>query len=321
VCSSDLGHIDRQAGTRSIYDRDYLKGNVAGGEGFDWFYASDTDRTNQIRTPITDGAFGKPEVFRYKDLKSWWLNNHYNRPSGIEEATPTTWVPQSKHFVFTEFGCPAIDSGTNQPNVFFDAKSSSSAVPYFSSGLRDDFIQRRYLEATLEYWGRGDAGIDPATNPTSNLYGGTMVDTDAMYIWTWDARPFPAFPFLTSIWSDGDNWQRGHWLSGRIGSVTLETLVKEILEKFEFSRFDTSKLEGIMDGFIIDRPMSVRAALEPLMRAFFFDAVESEGIIKFRHRNEAVVGQLVPDDLVVASAEDKEFSLTRAQETDRKSVV
>ena len=309
-------HLDRQSGARSIYDREYLKSNVAGGEGYDWFYANQNDRIQQIRTPITDGAFGKPEVFRYKDLKSWWLNNHFNRPGGIEDVSPTPWVPQSKPFVFTELGCPAIDNGTNQPNVFFDAKSSSSAVPYFSSGLRDDFIQRRYLEAMLEYWGGGAAGVDPVTNPTSGLYGAPMVDIDNMHIWTWDARPFPAFPYLSSIWSDGENWERGHWLSGRLGAVTLEPLVKAILEQFGFSRFDASNLEGIMDGFIIDRPMSVRAALEPLSRAFFFDAVESGDIIKFRHRNEDVVGQLKSDDLVVQDIDDIEFTLTRAQETE-----
>jgi len=309
-------HLDRQAGYRSIYDRDYLKGNVAGGEGYDWFYASDSDRTQQLRTPISDGAYNKAWVFRYKDIKNWWLNNHYHRPGGIEEVTSTAWVPQSKPVLFTEFGCPAIDNGANQPNVFFDAKSSSSALPYFSSGIRDDFMQRRYLEAMLEYWGAGASGINPDANPTSSLYGAAMVDQQAMHIWTWDARPFPAFPYLVSIWSDGENWERGHWLNGRLGAVSLEPLVKTILEQFEFDRFDVSNLEGIMDGFIIDRPMSVRAALEPLARAFFFDGVESDGIIKFRHRNEEVAGQLEQDNLVVENVDDKEFYLTRAQETE-----
>ncbi len=225
-------------------------------------------------------------------------------------------MPQSKPFVFTEFGCPAIDNGTNQPNVFFDPKSSSSAAPYFSSGARDDFIQRRYLEAMLDYWGAGKGGINALNNPTSTLYGAPMVDMNVMSIWTWDARPFPAFPFLTSIWSDGDNWERGHWLSGRLGAVALEPLIAAILEQFGFDKFDASNLAGIMDGFVIDRPMSVRAALDPLGRAFFFDAVESGGIIKFRHRNEDITGELVPDDLVVESADDKEFTLTRAQETE-----
>jgi hypothetical protein len=31
-------HLDHQAGWRSIYELDYLRGNVRGGEGFDWYY-------------------------------------------------------------------------------------------------------------------------------------------------------------------------------------------------------------------------------------------------------------------------------------------
>jgi len=42
----------------AIYDRAYLQANIAGGEGFDWFYASPADRDSQTRTPITDGAYG-----------------------------------------------------------------------------------------------------------------------------------------------------------------------------------------------------------------------------------------------------------------------
>ena len=70
-----------QAVARSIYDITYLKSNIAGGEGFAWYYATAADRDAQVRTPITDGT-GKPWVFRYKDLKSWWTSAHFNRPGG-----------------------------------------------------------------------------------------------------------------------------------------------------------------------------------------------------------------------------------------------
>ena len=50
-----LDHLDA-ASADAITDLDYLRGNVEGGEGFDWFYASAADREAQVRTPITDGA-------------------------------------------------------------------------------------------------------------------------------------------------------------------------------------------------------------------------------------------------------------------------
>ncbi|MGV2386661.1 MAG UNVERIFIED_CONTAM: 3,4-dihydroxy-2-butanone-4-phosphate synthase, partial [Thermobifida fusca] len=81
-------HLDAQE-WESIYQREYLQSNIEGGEGFDWYYASAADRDAQNRTPITDGAYGKPWVFRFKDVRAWWSNPHFNRPGGIESGTPT----------------------------------------------------------------------------------------------------------------------------------------------------------------------------------------------------------------------------------------
>ena len=204
----------------SIYDLAYTKSNILGGEGFDWFYANSMDRTNQNRTPIADG-FGSPWVFRVKDFKSWWLNTHNHRPGGTPGAA-SLWVPQSKPIRFTELGCPAIDRGTNQPNVFYDPKSSESFVPYFSRGYRDDAIQRAYIEASLTFW------ADPANNLTSGVYGAPMVTINECAVWTWDARPYPFFPELTDIWADSANWTLGHWLTGQLGAVSLAALVRNL---------------------------------------------------------------------------------------------
>ena len=180
------GHAD--AGAGSIYDLAYLKGNVAGGEGYDWYYADAEGRAAQERVPISDGAYGEDWVFRYKDLVSWWSNPHVNRLGGVKVAAPTAWQPRSKPIWFTELGCPAVNKGTNQPNVFHDPKSSESFFPYFSNGCRDDFIQHRYLQAMFAHWN------DPANNPVSHVYGGRMVDMGRAHVWAWDARPWPDFP-------------------------------------------------------------------------------------------------------------------------------
>jgi hypothetical protein len=99
-------------------DRAYLQSNIEGGEFFSWFYAT-----------ITDGAYGKPWVFRSKDLRNWWLNRHYDRPGGVENGSPTAWLAQMKPIWFCELGVPSADKGANQPNVFYDPKSSESFLP------------------------------------------------------------------------------------------------------------------------------------------------------------------------------------------------
>ncbi|HEY8195258.1 MAG TPA: glycoside hydrolase TIM-barrel-like domain-containing protein [Hyphomicrobium sp.] len=122
----------------------------------------------QLRTPITDGS-GKPWVFRYKDILSWWSNPHHNRPGGAESADATAWVPQSKPFWFMEFGCPAVDKGANQPNVFVDPKSSESMLPYYSRGIRDDLMQARFLQVFRDAFDWTKSGYIAGLNPISTV--------------------------------------------------------------------------------------------------------------------------------------------------------
>jgi len=304
-------HADAAEGWPAIYDRAYLQSNIAGGEGFDWFYASAADRTAQVRTPITDGAAAKPWVFRYKDLRAWWSNAHYDRPGGVKSGSSTAWVPQSKPIWFTELGCPAIDRGTNQPNVFFDPKSSESFTPHFSRGWRDDAIQRTYLEATYLWWGT------PANNPVSSVYDGRMVHVPECAAWTWDARPYPFFPALTDVWTDGANWRLGHWLTGRLGAVSLAALVRHLCVRAGMpeARIDVTGLWGAVEGYAIGALESPRASITTLSRHFGFDAVETEGTIRFVMRGRAAVASVTHDDLVAAREGDV-LELTRAQETE-----
>ncbi len=309
-------HLDAIAGFPSIYDAAYLRSNVNGGEGFDWYYASDADRDAQIRTPITDGT-GKPWVYRYKDVLSWWSNPHFSRPSGVESGTPTAWVPQSKPFWFMEIGCPAVDKGANQPNVFVDPKSSESAYPYYSRGFRDDLMQARHRQVLRDAFDWTKPGYIAGLNPVSSVTGARMVDLEHIHVYCWDARPYPAFPDATTYWGDGDNWQHGHWVNGRLGGAALDEVVSEILREQGFTEFDASGLTGTVPGYVIDRTMAARDAIQPLELAYFFDSVESSGKIVFRHRGRAEPAMTVgPDDLVEENIGDALYELTRAQETD-----
>ena len=214
-----------------------------------------------------------------------------------------------------ELGCPAVDKGANQPNVFVDAKSSESALPYFSTGDRDDLIQRRFLEAHLSYWS------DPTKNPTSSVYGAPMVDPANLYVWCWDARPYPYFPALTDVWGDGANWRLGHWLNGRLGSVQLPAVVGDVCAASSFSALDTSDLDGIVTGYAVTDTMSARDALGPLSAAFHFDAVESEGAIVFAARGRPDPLALSDDDLVIPDGDATlGAAFVRAQETDLPNV-
>jgi hypothetical protein len=267
-------------GAKCADDTSALLESIGSGEGFDWHYASQASRLSRTRSPITDGAAGKPWVFRYKDIKSWWENSHFDRRAGAELTVPSAWQPRSKPIWFTELGCAAVDKGANQPNVFVDPKSSSSSKPYFSNGGRADLTQQRFLAAHLDYW-------TGTNNPISPAYGAPMLDSGSLYLWAWDARPFPAFPLQSSIWSDGGNWITGHWLNGRLSGMPLSDLIAAILAEHGISAAETLESDGYVEGYVVDAPATARAALEPLVNVWPLDVSEVNGALNFRARSRA----------------------------------
>ncbi|UWQ34522.1 glycoside hydrolase/phage tail family protein [Leisingera sp. M527] len=303
-------HLDAQSGVPAIYDPDYLRSNVEGGEGFDWYYHSPEAREAQIRTPITDGAHDEPWVWRYKDIRSWWASEHHERIGGVRQAVATEWVPQSKPVWFTELGCAAIDKGTNQPNKFLDPKSSESKLPRYSNGLRDDLMQIAYLRAFLGYWG------EAANNPLSEEYEGRMLDMANAYVWAWDARPFPAFPSRIEIWNDGENYLRGHWLNGRAGQRTLGSVVEEVCHRSGLYDIDVTGLYGVVHGFANPDVSDARTVLQPLMLRHGFDAVERDGLLKFRMRQGTGAEALALAHLAENDEMDGSLELARASEAE-----
>ena len=228
------------AGSPTIYSIPYLQANIEGGEKFNWYYSDGAsggqgfdpngsdllvtlpqgDRLAQARK-----AYGSnQQILANKQLRWWWNTTHqaiYDDGDGegwAPHGPPTQWMAQSKSLAFIEYGLSACDKGTNQPNVFFDAKSAESATPYWSvwqpipGGAaipqRDDTLATLALEAIYQYWnvdGRNAAS-------TSGL---PMLQFAFSCVWSWDARPFPVFPILAAQWGDAGNWQAGVWINGR----------------------------------------------------------------------------------------------------------
>ncbi|MEO6014094.1 MAG: glycoside hydrolase/phage tail family protein [Devosia sp.] len=257
-----------------------LNEGIAGGEGFDWYYASDAARLAGTRSPITDGAYGEPWVWRFKDLANWWGNAHHDRPAGVRSGSATGWVPGSKPVWFTELGCAAIHRGANQPNVFLDPKSSESFAPHFSNGVPDVLEQRQVLRAQLQHWA-----------------GSGMVQR--IYLWTWDARPYPAFPANLDVWSDGANHATGHWLTGRLGGLASDELLRAVAEDFGVTLDEVEAQPPFVHGYVIDAPMTARAALEPILALSGLavrDTPEGLSIGRASGEDALAIGEVVAGD-------------------------
>ncbi len=274
-------HLDAMAGYIASDDPGYLLANFEGGEAYDWYYEDQVARDAQIRTPINDTAYGEHWVFRQKDLKSWAQNFHFKRDQGVRSALPTQWTPGSKPLRLIEIGFPALDKGGNSPNLFYDPKSSESAFPPYSSGERDDLYQRRALSAALAFW---DA--EPLV--------------EEALVWAWDGRPWPYFPALENVWSDGPNWQFGHWLNGRSGLIEVSEVLDDIAFRSGIS-IDTKAVEGFVEGYKLAGVSDVRSAMAPLMTAFDLKCVETGGILTFQGAFQQILASINEDDLLERS--------------------
>lgn len=312
------GHLDYGSGNstfgnpraESIYDIDYLKGQIEGGEYYNYLYNTEADRLSQTRTAINDNIHGENWIFGAKRIREWWQSAHHPRTNGVRSSTPTAWVPQSKPIVFTEFGCSAIDRGTNQPDQFFDPKKTDDGIPHFSSASRDDEIQFQYLKAMIEYWS------DAANNPISNVYLRSMIDTNRLMTWGYDVRPWPTFPIDGDTWPDQANWEKGPWISGRIDSIFLPDLLNKIAEDYDISATtDFTRAYGSCDGFVIEAKTSFRSSIEPLASLFLFSIIESGNVLKaVTEREVRSLKDLTLRD--IADSQEEPIMLTRIQETE-----
>ncbi len=289
------GHADA-ALAASPHDLSYLQANIAGGEGFDWFYASEADRQAGNRTPITDGSHDEPWIWRYKDLVNWWGKAHHNRVGGVRAADPTGWVPGAKPIWFTELGCGAVDKGTNLPSAFGDPKSAENALPHFSSGAPDTLIQRQFLRAHHQYWRPGGAH-----NPVSPVYGGRMVDPGRLYLWTWDARPFPAFPNLQNVWSDGVNYMTGHWLTGRLGTMGVAEMIAAVADDYG-TEVGAGFSGGLnVQGFQIENVMPMRDAIAPLLEAADLSIIDRPSGLSANRIGGGAVAEIATDNCIAGA--------------------
>lgn len=274
-----------------------IKSYFENGEGWAYYYTDSEARTGLTAYSPADGT----SPYSWKNIENWWkLSAHTNPDSS------NNWTAKAKPVIFTEYGFASVDGTANQPNVFVDPNSIENYYPRGSKGRVDFKAQRDAIRAMLEYW------------QAQNAETGNANFVPEMYLWTWDARPFPHFPDLTNYWSDGGNWKTGHWVNGKLGGSTLGKIVADLLERvgLDNTYYDTSRLTNIVEGYLNTRVMPLRSWLEQLQSVYMFDVVESDGVLKFVPRAGQVVKSLTQDDIMPVKSGQSEtlVNIDRKQE-------
>ncbi|MFQ6017934.1 MAG: phage tail protein [Kiloniellaceae bacterium] len=87
------------------------------------------------------------------------------------------------------------------------------------------------------------------------------------------------------------------------GDVTVRTIVEDVSSRVGLAAgtdIDATALTDTLPGYVVDRRMAARRALEPLAAAFTFRGVESDDLIKFPKRGGASVFAIPEADLGAA---------------------
>ena len=270
--------------TQTGYDLATIREGWRSGEGYDWYY---TDEARTTKAPLEP-------AYAWKNIDYWWRHTHTN-----PDDSTTSWVPESKPIWFTEYGFASVDGCTNQPNVFVDASTGESAYPRFSRGRVDFMAQRTAIAATEAEW--ADSSMVPQR-----------------FLWSWDARPYPYWPDLRQVWTDGGSWVTGHWVQGKLGTSHVAAVVEEMVNAAtgQTALVDASALQIGLDGFILAERTSARAALEQLMQAYFFTLHERDGKLVALPRRRDVLATVKAEDCLPLSDGERDvaYHLERAED-------
>ena len=135
-------------------------------------------------------------------------------------------------------------------------------------------MQYAYAQCLLDYWNNSE------NNPISESYGAPMIDTDAVFVTHWDARPYPWYPSAQGAWTDAARHETGYTLNGRASHVPLSTAVEEVCRLSGLSWPRTDRLWGIIRGVRSCNPWRQRMDLMRLSKTALFSS--SQDGVKFQ---------------------------------------
>lgn len=109
-------------------------------------------------------------------------------------------------------------------------------------------------------------------------------------------------------------------------AAILGDIVADLSDKagLDGAEYDTSELTDEVPGYLITSRGEVRAGILPLMSAYFFDGVESSGVVVYHKRGQASVVTIPDDELAARMDGDTAPALVaikRAQEVDLPAQV
>ena len=219
--------------------------------------------------------------------------------------------------------------------VFYDAGDANLAkLGALTGDCTDQYMKSAWQRGTFDgylYFASGDSTnmISRINIATHELTSWELPADSALGSWDGGSCYDPVtHAVLAAVNGDGFDYIKVYL--ERCGGMALPatTIVEDICDKAGLdpdTDLVTTDLDTIMVyGYCINQRMTARSAIQPLMDAFFFDGIESAGLLQFIARGGASVVSINDSDLAAHMADsDKPQKLitARLQEAELPRVV
>lgn len=219
----------------------------AGATSFTW-YAPDGWRA--VCDPVSEGYL------------IWIHTNLGQHVIKLDRDGNKLWVTDIPATMIPAFGNAIYDNGD---------RIGGDSWAFISNAGGDHLLKINVATGEIDshFDGTHDYGVDPFTS-------------DGTYVWDDAKNCFFA--------RRGDNYQRIQVGPRDSVSSSVASIITNLSERVGLelgTDFDVSDLTGSVEGFVIDNTVTVKSALEPLSKLFFFDPVERDGKIFYRERGDS----------------------------------
>lgn len=311
--SNDLNNLDDIPRISGVW---YVNGEV-------WVYNAQLDRVLSAIPPgvvLADDAYatmtfrgGLLGFLSGAALRSVWIGaEEVYVVSGASNPYTLTVVDRDSWVVSRTISLPipATTAGGIQPAIRM--YSSQTGIIYFfytdTSGT-----ERIYLIDGAQ--GREIGEVQNTLRDVSNSHNFAIHD-DILAVFYGNEIPVPAGGDTTPLIGE-----IRYWVLNAISTnaVPLSTIVADVCNRagLESNYINVTDLASVdVRGYLRSSQMAGRQAIEPLARAYQFDAVETDGVLKFIQRGSASVLTVDADDLGAGQEPTERHITTITQDTE-----
>ncbi|QJC27691.1 hypothetical protein ANPL_03105 [Anaplasma platys] len=183
--------------------------------------------------------------FSWQDIGYWWREYH---TMGVSDRT-TSWKPRMKKIWFIEYGFPSIKDCLIGATPYTRHTSSINNTADFAA-------QKIAISGTIQAW-RSSAMVEK------------------MFLFAWSITPYNKNTKMLR------NWQEGFTINNKISSISLSSILYDILQGITLNLKVDANLASSVYGFVITKPRSVWDIVQELRKIYLLCIRENVGSISF----------------------------------------